>query len=87
MGASRNPPEPGERLGVAEEAVLSCIVDRGFRSRDDVARELRAKGVMVSARSVSRVLKKLVGKGFLTKVGNAYEPTDSARARPRRDTL
>jgi len=86
-GASEKAPEPGEPLGVAEEAVLSCIVGRGFRSRDDVARELRGKGVTISARSVSRVLKSLVGKGLLTKVGNAYEPTDSARARSRQDTL
>jgi predicted transcriptional regulator len=86
-GASQKAPEPGEPLGVAEEAVLSCIVGRGFRSRDDVARELRGKGVTISARSVSRVLKSLVGKGLLTKVGNAYEPTDSARARSRQDTL
>ncbi|MDG6983062.1 MAG: hypothetical protein JRN28_00680 [Nitrososphaerota archaeon] len=49
--------------------------------------ELRGVGITISKRSVSRILKSLVEKGFLTMVGNGYEPTDLARARPKQGTL
>jgi DNA-binding MarR family transcriptional regulator len=80
-------PEPGTRLGIAEEAVLSYIMVHGFSSRKKIAAKLTGEGVAISTRSVTRVLKSLAEKGFLRKVGNVYEPTDSAKSRPRQDTL
>ena len=80
-------PEPSVRLGEAEEAVLSFIVDHGFKSREDVAENVSQSGMKVSTRSVSRLLKALVAKGFLSRVGKHYEATELAKARPRQGTL
>jgi len=78
---------PDVRLGNAEEAILSYIVDLGFTSREDIVENVRQSGVKVSSRSVSRHLKVLTDAGFLRKVGNSYEPTDLARGRLRQGSL
>ena len=75
------------RLGKTEEAILSCIVDSGFTSREDIVMKVGQSGVKVSARSVSRRLKVLANAGFLRKAGNSYEPTDLARGRLRQGSL
>jgi len=83
----RTTPEPDVRLGRAEEAIISCIVENGFTSRDDIVEKVGKSGVKVSSRSVSRHLKVLADAGFLRKVGNSYEPTDLARGRLRQGSL
>ena len=80
-------PEPNGKLGVRAGAVLDYILSQGFKVREDIAHKLRGVGTTISKRSVSRVLKSLVEKGFLTTVGNGYEPTELARARPKQGTL
>jgi DNA-binding HxlR family transcriptional regulator len=57
------------------------------RYREDVVGTLRSQGMTISSRSVSRVLKSLVDKGYLIRAGNGYEPTDAERAGPRQGTL
>ena len=79
--------EPNAKLGETEGAVLDYILSQGFKDREDIVRKLQGVGTTISKRSVSRVLKSLVEKGFLTTVGNGYEPTELARARPKQGTL
>jgi arginine repressor len=79
--------EPDMRLGQAEETILSYIVDRGFRSREEIVEQVRRSGVKVSARSVSRHLKALTDARLLRRVGNGYEPTDLARGRLHQGSL
>ncbi|MDE1853266.1 MAG: type IV secretory system conjugative DNA transfer family protein [Thaumarchaeota archaeon] len=84
---ARRAPEPNAKLAETEGAILDYILLQGFKDRKDVVDKLRGVGITISKRSVSRILKLLVEKGFLTMVGNGYEPTDSARARPKQGTL
>jgi len=79
--------KPDSRLAETEDAVLACVVRHGFRTREDVAAKLRAEGVVISPRSLSRILKSLTAKGFLTRIRNSYVPTDEAKARPQQGTL
>lgn len=83
----RTTAEPNMRLGEAEEAILSYIVDHGFRSREDIVQKVSQSGVKISARSVSRHLKALADAGFLRRVGRGYEPTDLSRGRLRQGSL
>ena len=84
---TRTAPGPDARLGEAEEAILSYIVDPGFTSREDIAMRVSQSGVRISARSVSRHLKALADAKLLRKAGNGYEPTDPARGRLRQGSL
>jgi hypothetical protein len=83
------PKESGQEpiLGKVEERILSYIMTHGFTSREDIAEKCGGAGIEMAPRSVSRYLGVLTACGFLRRVGNGYEPTDSARKRSLQGTL
>jgi len=86
-GQLQRGPEPASHLGATEEVLLSIILANGFTSREDMAKKVSREGRKIRARSVTRLLRGLVGKGLLLRVGNGYEPTEAAKGRPRQGTL
>ena len=76
-----------QSLGKAEEFVLSLVIAGGYTSREELAKKCSDAGLDVGERSVSRYLRNLTEAGLLKRVGNGYEPTESAKKLSRQDTL
>jgi len=80
-------PQTIQQIGKEEEMILSYILTNGFTSRGEISQSCTDRGIDISVRSVSRLLKALADCGLLRREGKKYLPTDLARNRDRQDTL